>query len=71
LLRFDGHYDRAERLYDRMQSFKRAAGAWADRSLISMPVLTSQWGTPTSSCAMRAVTKGMLRLSVGLEDVRI
>jgi O-acetylhomoserine/O-acetylserine sulfhydrylase-like pyridoxal-dependent enzyme len=34
-----------------------------------MPVLTSQWGHSDEQLRDAGVTKGMLRLSVGLEDV--
>ena len=37
-------------------------------SLVSMPVLTSQWGHTDDQLRAAGVTKGMLRLSVGLED---
>jgi len=37
-------------------------------SLISMPVLTSQWGHTDAQLREAGVTRGMLRLSVGLED---
>ena len=40
----DGGYDRAERVYDRLQVIKRAASLGGVESLVSMPVLTSQWG---------------------------
>ena len=33
-----------------------------------MPVLTSQWGHTDEQLRAAGVTKGMLRLSVGLED---
>ena len=39
-----GSYDRAARTYDRLQVIKRAASLGGVESLISMPVLTSQWG---------------------------
>ncbi len=66
----DGRYDRAERLYDRLQVIKRAASLGGIESLISMPVLTSQWGYTDDQLRDAGVTKGMLRLSVGLEDVK-
>ena len=66
----DGRYDRAERLYDRLQVIKRAASLGGIESLISMPVLTSQWGHTDEQLRDAGVTKGMLRLSVGLEDVK-
>jgi cystathionine beta-lyase/cystathionine gamma-synthase len=64
----DGRYDRAARLYDRLNVIKRAASLGGVESLISMPVLTSQWGHTDAQLAEAGVTRGMLRLSVGLED---
>ena len=64
----DGRYDRAERVYDRLKVIKRAASLGGIESLISMPVLTSQWGHSDEQLRAAGVTKGMLRLSVGLED---
>ena len=64
----NGDYDRAERLYDRLKVIKRAASLGGIESLISMPVLTSQWGHSDEQLRAAGVTKGMLRLSVGLED---
>ena len=64
----DGRYDRAERVYDRLQVIKRAASLGGIESLISMPVLTSQWGHTDDQLEAAGVTRGMLRLSVGLED---
>jgi len=64
----DGRYDRAERFYDRLKIVKRAASLGGIESLISMPVLTSQWGHSDEQLRDAGVTKGMLRLSVGLED---
>ena len=63
-----GDYGRAERLYDRLRVIKRAASLGGIESLISMPVLTSQWGHSDDQLRAAGVTKGMLRLSVGLED---
>jgi cystathionine beta-lyase/cystathionine gamma-synthase len=63
-----GEYRRAERLYDRLRVIKRAASLGGIESLISMPVLTSQWGHSDEQLRAAGVTKGMLRLSVGLED---
>jgi cystathionine beta-lyase/cystathionine gamma-synthase len=63
-----GDYDRAARLFDRLAVIKRAASLGGVESLISMPVLTSQWGHTDAQLAEAGVTRGMLRLSVGLED---
>ena len=64
----DGRYDRAARVYDRLKVIKRAASLGGIESLISMPVLTSQWGHSDEQLRAAGVTRGMLRLSVGLED---
>jgi len=63
-----GSYDRAARLYDRLRVIKRAASLGGVESLVSLPVLTSQWGHTDAQLREAGVTKGMLRLSVGLED---
>jgi cystathionine beta-lyase/cystathionine gamma-synthase len=64
----NGSYERAASLYDRLQLVKRAASLGGIESLISMPVLTSQWGHSDEQLKAAGVTQGMLRLSVGLED---
>jgi cystathionine beta-lyase/cystathionine gamma-synthase len=63
-----GRYERAEQLYDRLRIVKRAASLGGVESLISLPVLTSQYGHTDDQLRDAGVTKGMLRLSVGLED---
>ena len=63
-----GSYERAAQLYDRLRVVKRAASLGGVESLMSMPVLTSQWGHTDAQLREAGVTKGMLRLSVGLED---
>jgi cystathionine beta-lyase/cystathionine gamma-synthase len=64
----EGRFDRAERCYDRLRVIKRAASLGGVESLVSMPVLTSQWGHTDDQLRQAGVTRGMLRLSVGLED---
>jgi cystathionine beta-lyase/cystathionine gamma-synthase len=64
----DGDYARAAAVYDRLNIIKRAASLGGVESLISMPVLTSQWGHTDAQLRDAGVTRGMLRLSVGLED---
>jgi cystathionine beta-lyase/cystathionine gamma-synthase len=63
-----GSYERAVRTYDRLQVITRAASLGGVESLVSMPVLTSQWGHSDAQLREAGVTKGMLRLSIGLED---
>ena len=62
-----GSYEKACRTFDRLQVFKRAASLGGVESLCSLPVLTSQYGFSDEQLAAAGVTKGMLRLSVGLE----
>jgi cystathionine beta-lyase/cystathionine gamma-synthase len=64
-----GDYQRAVRTFDRLRIIKRAASLGGIESLISLPVLTSQWGHSDAQLKEAGVSKGMLRLSVGLEDV--
>jgi cystathionine beta-lyase/cystathionine gamma-synthase len=63
-----GQYERAERVFDRLKVIKRAASLGGVESLISLPVLTSQYGHTEDQLKEAGVTRGMLRLSVGLED---
>lgn len=64
-----GDFGRACRVYDALRVFKRAASLGGVESLCSLPVLTSQAGYTDEQLARAGVTRGMLRLSVGLEDV--
>jgi cystathionine beta-lyase/cystathionine gamma-synthase len=63
-----GDYDRAVRTFDRLRVIRRAASLGGVESLVSLPVLTSQWGHSDAQLQAAGVTKGMLRLSIGLED---
>ena len=63
-----GGYDRAARFFDRLTVFRRAASLGGVESLCSLPVLTSQWGHSDAELAAAGITRGMARLSVGLED---
>jgi cystathionine beta-lyase/cystathionine gamma-synthase len=62
-----GSYERACRLYDRLRVVQRAASLGGTESLVSLPVLTSQYGLTDEQLAAAGVTRGMVRLSVGLE----
>jgi cystathionine beta-lyase/cystathionine gamma-synthase len=64
-----GDYDRAVRAFDRLAVIKRAASLGGVESIVSLPVLTSQWGHTDDQLHAAGVTRGMLRLSIGLEDV--
>jgi cystathionine beta-lyase/cystathionine gamma-synthase len=65
-----GGQARAERFFDRLKVFKRAASLGGVESLCSLPVLTSQWGHTDAQLAEAGITRSMARLSVGLEDVQ-
>ncbi len=62
-----GGYEGACRFYDRLQVIKRAASLGGTESLCSLPVLTSQYGFSDEELARAGVTRGMARLSIGLE----
>jgi cystathionine beta-lyase/cystathionine gamma-synthase len=64
-----GGYERAVCAFDRLKVIRRAASLGGVESIVSLPVLTSQWGHSDEQLAAAGVTKGMLRISVGLEDV--
>ena len=55
------------RVFDRLQIIKRAASLGGIESLCSLPVLTSQYGFTDEQLAAAGVTRGMMRLSIGLE----
>ena len=63
-----GGQARAERFFDKLQLFKRAASLGGVESLCSLPVLTSQWGHTDAQLAEAGITRSMARLSIGLED---
>jgi cystathionine beta-lyase/cystathionine gamma-synthase len=63
-----GGQDGAFRAYDRLQLVQRAASLGGVESLCSLPILTSQYGLSDDELAAAGVTRGMMRLSIGLED---
>jgi cystathionine beta-lyase/cystathionine gamma-synthase len=63
-----GRFDRAERAYDRLRLIKRAASLGGVESLASLPVITSQWGHTDQQLQEAGITRGMVRLSIGLEE---
>jgi len=56
------------RAFDRLQVIKRAASLGGVESICSLPILTSQYGLTDDELVKAGVTKGMIRISVGLED---
>lgn len=67
-LDLEGGQAAAIRAYDRMQVVRRAASLGGVESIASIPVLTSHYGYTDAQLAEGGVTRGMLRISVGLED---
>jgi cystathionine beta-lyase/cystathionine gamma-synthase len=64
-----GSYERAAAFFDRLGVFRRAASLGGVESLCSLPVLTSQAGWTDEQLARAGVTRGLVRLSVGVEEV--
>jgi cystathionine beta-lyase/cystathionine gamma-synthase len=54
--------------FDRLQLIRRAASLGGVESLCSLPFLTTHWGHSDAELAEAGVTRGMVRLSIGLED---
>jgi cystathionine beta-lyase/cystathionine gamma-synthase len=63
-----GSYERAARAFDRLKVVRRAASLGGVESICSLPVLTSQYGYTDEQLREAGITRGMIRLSVGLED---
>jgi cystathionine beta-lyase/cystathionine gamma-synthase len=64
----EGGQAAAYRAFDRLQIIKRAASLGGAESLCSLPILTSQFGLSDAELDLAGVTRGMMRLSIGLED---
>ena len=64
-----GGLDRASSVFDRFSVVRRATSLGGVESLASLPVLTSHYGYGPEALERAGVTPGMIRLSVGLEDV--
>ena len=63
-----GGQQTAYKAFDRLKVIKRAASLGGVESLCSLPVLTSQYGLSDDELEKAGVTRGMMRLSIGLED---
>lgn len=60
----------AFRAFDKLKVIQRAASLGGVESLCSLPILTSQFGLGDEALARAGVTRGMMRISVGLEDAK-
>jgi cystathionine beta-lyase/cystathionine gamma-synthase len=58
----------AFRAFDRLRLVQRAASLGGIESLCSLPLLTSHYGLDDTALARAGVTRGMMRISIGLED---
>jgi cystathionine beta-lyase/cystathionine gamma-synthase len=63
-----GGKDGAYRVFDKLKIIKRAASLGGVESICSLPILTSQYGLTDDELVKAGVTKGMIRISIGLED---
>ena len=63
-----GGRDAAFRVFDKLKLIKRAASLGGVESICSLPILTSQYGLTDEELAAAGVSKGMIRISIGLED---
>jgi len=63
-----GGQEAAYRAFDRLTVIQRAASLGGVESLCSLPILTSQYGLTDEELDKAGVTRGMMRLSIGLED---
>jgi cystathionine beta-lyase/cystathionine gamma-synthase len=59
----------AGRVFDRFKLIKRASTLGGVESLALIPVLTSQWGFSRKELDRIGVREGMVRLSIGIEDI--
>ena len=64
-----GGKDGAFRVFDKLKVIKRAASLGGVESICSLPILTSQYGLTDDELVKAGVSKGMIRISIGLEDV--
>jgi cystathionine beta-lyase/cystathionine gamma-synthase len=65
-----GGKDGAYRVFDKLKVIKRAASLGGVESICSLPILTSQYGLTDDELVKAGVTKGMIRISIGLEDAQ-
>jgi cystathionine beta-lyase/cystathionine gamma-synthase len=63
-----GGQDGAYRVFDKLKVIKRAASLGGVESICSLPILTSQYGLTDDELVKAGVSKGMIRISIGLED---
>ncbi len=67
-LEVKGGKDAAFRVFDQLTVIKRATSLGGVESICSLPILTSQYGLTDDELVKAGVSKGMVRISIGLED---
>ena len=65
-----GGKDGAFKTFDQLKVIKRAASLGGVESICSLPILTSQYGLTDEELVQAGVSKGMIRISIGLEDAQ-
>ena len=65
-----GGQEAAFRTFDRLRVIKRAASLGGVESICSLPILTSHTGMSDDELARAGVSRGMIRISIGLEDAQ-
>lgn len=60
----------AERCYDRLHVVRRAASLGGLETIVSLPLHTSHHGYSAEQLALAGVEPGMMRFSIGVEDVQ-
>jgi cystathionine beta-lyase/cystathionine gamma-synthase len=63
-----GGQEAAFRAFDRLNVIKRAASLGGVESICSLPILTSHTGLSDAELEKAGVSRGMIRISIGLED---
>ncbi len=58
----------AFRTFDKLKVIKRATSLGGVESICSLPILTSQYGLTDEELDRAGVSKGMIRISIGIED---
>jgi cystathionine beta-lyase/cystathionine gamma-synthase len=63
-----GGQEAAFRTFDRLEIIRRATSLGGVESICSLPILSSHTGLTDDQLAAAGVSRGMIRISIGLED---
>ena len=71
LISFDvGSYEKAVKIVEKTKIFTKAVSLGGVESLINHPASTTHYHIPKEIRENRGITDGLIRLSVGIENVR-